>query len=117
MDKNSLKILKILIKHKEEINRKNDKELYDLYFNNKYDYEIYQNSIFNLNTKELIRGYFADNILNEISIDDINVEEFLNERKKYYWEKIITPILTGLLMPIIVSIVTALITTYLIVHK
>ncbi|WP_252251198.1 hypothetical protein [Clostridium sp. VAP52] len=117
MDKNSFKILKILIKNKNNISKKDDERIYNLYFKNKYSYDIYQDAIFNLHCKKLLIGYKADCMLNGIEINDIKLDEFFIERRKYYWEKVITPILSGLLMPILVSIATTLITTYLVIKK
>jgi hypothetical protein len=117
MDKNSLKILKTLNKHKNEILRKDDEALYKLYFKDKYDYENYQDIMFNLHSKEFLIGYGADCKLNNISINNIRVNEFFVERRKYYWEKVITPLLTSLIMPIIVSAITTIVATYLINKK
>jgi hypothetical protein len=117
MDKNSLKILKILIKNSELIDMKNDKEIYELLFKDKYEYGFYQDILSNLHEKNLIICFGADCMLNNIQIDNIEVAEFFIERRKYYWEKIISPILTSLFMPVIVSIITTLIATFIMTHK
>jgi len=110
-------IIETLEKHKKDIFRRDDEEIYKIYFKNKYDYSFYQDIMVNLHDKKLLDGFKADCKLNNISINDIKVDEFFIERKRYLWEKIITPIVTSFLMPIIVSAITTLVTTYLIIKK
>jgi hypothetical protein len=117
MDKYSLKILKKLIKNKNLINLKNDKEIYNLLFKNKYDYELYQDIISNLQNKEFLYGFKADCMWNNIEVNILKTNEFFIEKRKYFIDKRIMPIITSLFMPVIVAFITTLITTFLINKK
>jgi uncharacterized phage-like protein YoqJ len=83
----------------------------------KYDYDYFQDIIFNLHEKDLVIGTGGDMMLNYIQTDRIKIDEFFIDRRKYSWEKIISPILTSLFMPVIVSIITTLIATFIMTHK
>ncbi|GEM_PF-2699610 len=111
MNKDEYKTLKILYNNKEYIFNKNDYEIYNSIpkINKKYSYDEFSYVIGKLNNKEIINGYYADDLLNDISINTIERNKAIEDKKNEFWGNKITPILNGIIFPIIVSIIVNII--------